>query len=379
VYAGKRAPETTPSPHFAISRLGTIMRPRPRDPREAGGILNPGCARGRDGQLYLFPRLVDGGNHSCIGIARVRFAAGGDPQGADRLGVALRPEAPYERMSASTYGCEDARVTYVPALDRYVMTYAAITPIGPRVALAVSDDLFAWRRLGLASFHPEHDLDLGVYNNKDPLLFPAPVRDPLGRLALALIHRPMYELTMRNMDVTVSLPTPCGVDDRRQSVWISYIDLDAARSDECALTRLAHHQRLAGPEFGWERIKIGGGAPPLLTHLGWLLVYHGVSGGPHLVTARDPGGRAVRYSAGAMVLDALDPRRIIYRSPEPILEPSTPEERTGAVANVVFPTGLDPRAAPAPGSRVDVYYGMADTAIGTGSLTLPETLPAQAA
>jgi predicted GH43/DUF377 family glycosyl hydrolase len=27
----------------------------------------------------------------------------------------------------------------------------------------------------------------------------------------------------------------------------------------------------------WERLKIGGGTPPILTRHGWLIVYHGVS------------------------------------------------------------------------------------------------------
>jgi predicted GH43/DUF377 family glycosyl hydrolase len=76
-----------------------------------------------------------------------------------------------------------------------------------------------------------------------------------------------------------------------------------------------------------------------------------------------------------MVLDRFDPRKVLYRSPQPILEPETPEEREGIVANVVFPTGIDPRSTPAAGARVDVYYGMADAVIGAGWLTLPDRLP----
>ena len=91
--------------------------------------------------------------------------------------------------------------------------------------------------------------------------------------------------------------------------------------------------------------------------------------------AADPAHRYLRYCAGAMVLDRYDPRKVLYRSPVPILEPVVREECEGVVSHVVFPTGLDPRPPPAPGSRVDVYYGMADTAIGVGWLSLPETLP----
>lgn len=375
MYLHKRSAQRAEVP-FAITRLGTVMRPRQGDGREAWGVLNPGCARGRDGHLYLFPRMVAEGNHSCVGIARVHFNSRGDPAGVERLGIVLQPETCYECMSESMYGCEDPRVTYVSALDRYVMTYVAVTPIGPRLALAVSDDLLAWQRLGLANFRAEHAVNMSVYNNKDALLFPEPVVDPDGRPALALIHRPMYELTMGNMDLTVRLPLPYRIEERRQSMWISYIELDAARQDARALTRLTHHHPLAAPLFDWERLKIGGGAPPLLTHLGWLLVYHGVRSDLGVVHDGEPSGRRTRYAAGVMVLDRDDPRRVLYRSPEPVLEPTTKEERVGIAADVVFPTGLDVRLPPAPGSRVHVYYGMADTAIGAGYLTLPQTLPA---
>jgi predicted GH43/DUF377 family glycosyl hydrolase len=46
-----------------------------------------------------------------------------------------------------------------------------------------------------------------------------------------------------------------------------------------------------------------------------------------------------------------------------VLSPETAGETDGVVANVVFPTGIDPR--PDIGGRdYDVYYGMADARIG---------------
>ena len=63
-------------------------------------------------------------------------------------------------------------------------------------------------------------------------------------------------------------------------------------------------------------------------------------------------------------------RKILYRSPEPTLAPATAEERAGLVPNVVFPTGIDPRA----NGRVDIYYGMADSAIGVARLAIPAQL-----
>ena len=36
------------------------------------------------------------------------------------------------------------------------------------------------------------------------------------------------------------------------------------------------HHRLATPVSPWEKLKIGGGTPPILTRHGWLILYHGV-------------------------------------------------------------------------------------------------------
>src|ERR1700691_1990627 len=107
---------------FQLRRLGMVMEPEPGNPNEVEGVLNPAAARGPDGKLYLFPRLVAKGNYSRIGIARVKFNDAGDPVGVERLGVALEPEADYERRDGSG-GYEDARVTFVDPLQHYVMTY----------------------------------------------------------------------------------------------------------------------------------------------------------------------------------------------------------------------------------------------------------------
>lgn len=94
---------------FQLRRLGMVMEPEPGNPHEADGVLNPAAARGPDGKLYLFPRLVAKGNYSRIGMARVRFNADGDPVGVERLGIALEPEADYERRPDGGGGREDGR------------------------------------------------------------------------------------------------------------------------------------------------------------------------------------------------------------------------------------------------------------------------------
>jgi hypothetical protein len=49
---------------FQLQRLGLMMEPESGNPLQAEGVPNPAVARGPDGQLYLFPRLVARGNYS---------------------------------------------------------------------------------------------------------------------------------------------------------------------------------------------------------------------------------------------------------------------------------------------------------------------------
>jgi predicted GH43/DUF377 family glycosyl hydrolase len=355
-----------PAP-FALERLGVIMSADPANPEEAWGVLNPAAARGRDGALYLYPRVVAAGNVSRIGLARVAFA-GDEPVGVERLGYALEPTERYEQ-NERTRGCEDPRVTFIAALDCYVMAYTAYGPLGPRAALAVSEDGLRWERLGVAkyAYAPQYQTDFDLYVNKDALLFPEPVRDPHGRLALALIHRPDYN-TAWWLEAGYNSP-PATISERRPSMWLSYAPLEAVQRDRRQLQFWYDHHWLAGPEQPWEALKIGGGAPPLRTPLGWLTLFHGVAGA---LTAGVDHQPHVEYSAGALLLDLADPRRIVYRSATPILTPEQPDERHGIVDNVVFPTALDDRG----NGRIDVYYGMADAKIGVARLQLPPRLPA---
>src|SRR5580658_4622064 len=155
---------------FQMRRLGLVMEPEPGDSFEEEGVLNQAGVRGPDGHFYLFPRLVAKGNYSRIGIARVKFNEAGDPMGVERLGIALEPETDYERRPDGGGGCEDPRITYVEPLQRYIMSYTAFSPAGPRIAFAQSENLFKWERLGLATYAHWHGIELGNVDDKDASL-----------------------------------------------------------------------------------------------------------------------------------------------------------------------------------------------------------------
>ena len=308
---------------FQLQRLGLIMEPEPGNPHEVEGTLNPAAVRGPDGQLYLFPRLVAKGNYSRIGIARVKFNEAGDPCGVERLGMALEPETDYERLPDGGGGCEDPRVTFVEPLQHYVMTYTALSLSGPRIALAMSEDLLHWQRIGLATFEPYNCIDFVNVDNKDASIFPAAIPNHAGKMQLGLLHRPLFPGT--RPEETACQGAYRLVDLDHESIWISYCPMPSKGLEPHRPGLFNSHHRLATPVSPWEMLKIGGGTPPILTRHGWLILYHGVSE----VSEPDKTGRELCYSAGVMVLSKEHPRVIRYRSPEPVLTPESAEELRG--------------------------------------------------
>jgi predicted GH43/DUF377 family glycosyl hydrolase len=349
---------------FDVTRLGVIMRPEAGQPHEAWGVLNPGGVRSADGAMHLFPRLIAEGNYSRIGNARVCFDDD-TPTAVVRLGIALEPHEPYE-VSAGGGGVEDPRVVFISRLGLYVMTYTAFVPYEPRVAVAVSTDLIAWRRLGLLRFAVKTDRrDLNRCGNKDAAFFPEVVSDPKGVPSFAILHRPTTRLHFRRHHDGTAITKPPSGDETQENIWISYVAVDDVLADLTTLTAVRRHERVMAPEAPWETKKVGTGAPPVRLAYGWALPYHAVSA---------PDGHP-RYCMGMAVLDLERPSRVLYRTPLPILEPQTKYERNGLVGDVVFPSATDLRADGA----LDVYYGAADHVIAAARVTVPPTLPTAAA
>lgn len=343
---------------YALSRAGVIMTPEPGNPLETEGVLNPATGHTPDGTLYLLPRLVADGNVSRVGLARVELEDG-VPVGVTREAVVLEPEREWE-SGANNAGVEDPRVTFIPSLGLHVMTYVAFGPLGPRTAVAVSEDLREWQRLGPVTFEYDDALgvDLGLYHNKDTVFFPEPVTAPDGRLSLAVLHRPVWELG--EVRPGEGNRPPATVPDPRPSIWIAFLPLDAVLADRRELTRWRGNRFLAGPEHPFEELKIGAGPAPIRVPEGWLLLHHGVTG---VIVNSLAQQQNVNYGAGAMILDGDEPWKVLDRTDAPLLAAETEDERSGIVPNVVFPTAIEE----IDGQRF-VFYGMADSKIGVARL-----------
>lgn len=81
---------------------------------------------------------------------------------------------------------------------------------------------------------------------------------------------------------------------------------------------------IASPAHAWEFIKVGNCGSPIELNEGWLVLTHGV-------------GAMRRYCIGAILLDKRDPRKVLGRLAEPLIEPSA--EDPGYVPNVVYTCG----------------------------------------
>ncbi len=333
---------------YQLERKGIVLKPDYSKRVEAGGVLNPAVAS-HNGKAYLLYRSVDSTPHNYSRIMLAELVQQGDTVISERLDLcALEPQESYEKWRDPVQGggVEDPRVT--PMEDgTYLMAYACYGygPGGdqiPRIAFARSSDLLKWDRLGLINYSPLEigvgssriKLDIQTVSNKDAALFPEKIG---GRYVM--MHRP-------------TLPKNIGLEPGEVSaIWLSYSE---------DLINWTEHTLIMKSKESWENFKIGGGTPPLKTPGGWLCFYHGVEGKSDLDPDR-------RYSAGAMLLDLNDPRKVIYRSPSPVLSPGTDQEKEGVVNNVVFPTGT----LTAPDGRIQVFYGMADTAIGMAATSRP--------
>ena len=118
---------------------------------------------------------------------------------------------------------------------------------------------------------------------------------------------------------------------------------------------------IAGRSCHWDDLKVGAGAPPILTDEGWLVIYHGV--------ANSCCGSI--YSLHAAILDKEKPWQVLARTKHPIFFPQAPYEKWGRVTNTVFTCN-----ALQEGNNIRIYYGAADAVIGMAEMPLNDILAA---
>jgi predicted GH43/DUF377 family glycosyl hydrolase len=271
-------------------------------PYPINSVFNAGATLLEDGSTLLLCRVEDrrGLSHLCA----ARSLNGVDGWIIDAEPTLLPdPDHPEE-----IWGIEDPRITYVPELAQYVVTYTSFARGGPGVSLAMTKDFRTFQRIGVV-MSPE---------DKDAALLPRRI----GGL-WALIHRPM---------------TPLGVH-----MWISYSP---------DLRYWGDHKLMLQARRGawWDANKIGLSPPPIETARGWLVIYHGV---------RHTASGAL-YRLGLALFDINEPDKCLLRGESWIFGPEAEYERRGDVRDAVFPCGY---TLSADGDAINLYYGAADSCI----------------
>ncbi len=209
----------------------------------------------------------------------------------------------FPTLESEAFGVEDARISHIG--DEYWITYTGVSRDGFCTMLALTRDFVHVEKKGII-FSPM---------NKDVAIFE---RQCGG--SWYCFHRP-------NND-----------GFGRPSIWI-------ARSHD--LIHWGEHSCIIRPQNNrHESLKIGGGAPPVLTDEGWLAIYHGK-------------GDNQRYSLNTLLLDPEHPEQVIGRGKAPLLEPEEPYETDGFFGNVVFTNGMIIREVNG-GKEAWIYYGASD-------------------
>ncbi len=288
---------------FKLKRInGPLLERRPENAWESRAVLNPAAIR--DGEnVHLLYRAVEGENFSTIAYARMD--ASGKVLQRDDQPVILR------ELEIEQHGCEDPRVVLLDGT--YYVFYTGYDGQKYRICLAATRDFRRYQKFGIIG--PDQP-------DKDAFIFPEKID---GKVAF--MHRIAPNIQLAWFDDMEHLRHP------EPDYWPRHLkDIQA--------------HTVMGREFAWERRKIGGGPPPLRTEAGWLLIYHGVD-------------EKFTYRAGAALLDAKNPLKVIARLPYPILEPEREYEQIGDVNFVVFPEG-----AVLFGDELQIYYGGADKVVG---------------
>jgi predicted GH43/DUF377 family glycosyl hydrolase len=271
------------------------------------GAFNPGASIDhRSGRIVLLVRLFEDESRR----SSLALAVSSDGAHIDEIGPAIGRRAPYEE-----WGVEDARITWLAAEGRYAITYTGYSPAGPRVCLITTDDLLAPER------YRRHGPRIAG-DNKNCVVLPEKVDG-----SYVILHRPMPQI---------------------ECVRVATLEEEWP----------ARGVPLVGPVSGsWRGSRVGAGAPPLRTSIGWLFPFHGA-------TAIEAGNV---YSMGWCVLDIATPEKVLYVSPAPALAPAAWYEiERGAIPQVDpanFPTGVRvvfPQGFVESGDDFLVYYGAAD-------------------
>lgn len=297
---------TTPQIHFTRIDGVPLIKPDSSLPWEIGGVFAPAVIH-ENGVWKMLYRAY--GNDR---ISRLGYAESTDGINWKKD---LRPRVVPDNSRIERSGIEDPRIVKIG--DKYIITYTAyvsrIRRDKTRIKILVTTDFIEFKHI-TPSFN-----NYWRKNDKDGVLFPEKINK-----VYFMLHRlePNIQLSSSNN-----------------------------------LRKWSRDTTILGPtKNSWESRKVGAGAPPIRTSIGWLVFYHGVS-------------NDCKYSMGAAILDINSPNKLLYRLPFPVLSPDVIYEKNGVVSNVVFGTSAIELI-----TDYYLYYGAGDKVIAAALINKSELL-----
>lgn len=334
-----------------VKKEGVVLE-KTRLEFEDQAVLNPAIVQ--DGYtLHMFYRAVKKGNFSSIGYCKLE----GPLKVVERAKKpVLYPEHKYE-----LHGMEDPRIVFLEG--QYYMTYTAYDGKNALAAYAISKDLKKFKKKGILSPKISYDEAEDIFRHEKEkhgslkdryFFFESYYKDVVGQDVMlwekdvfffpkkinnkfALVHRILPDMHIAYFK---------RVSDLNIGYWKKY------------LVHLDKHVLLDARHW-FESRNIGGGAPPIETEHGWLLIYHAV----------EDRNKGKVYRAGAALLSKKDPQKAVGHLDQPLFSPEKDYETSGDVGNVVFPTGTAIF-----GDKLYIYYGAADKRIAAVSVSMKALL-----
>lgn len=280
---------------FTRSELNPILRPQ-----ESGWwkVYNPGASIDTQGRIHLFPRVMkqEVDWHSQIAHA---ISDDGEHFTWDKEPVLTRTG------DSEMRGLEDPRITLIG--DTYFMAFAAYD--GKTVALhsATAKELNGpWERHG--PMVPDFDFFKSG-----------------GHMVKWENGQPVEKTTTKrgsNWSKSGTLFSE-RIDGRYTLLFGEYYIWLATSIDgkQFKVETVPFLEPRKGTSY-FDNTFIETGPPPILTEKGWLVLYHGID-------------EAFRYQLGFVLLDRRNPRKILFRSEEPIFGPKEDYEVGDALIDVI--------------------------------------------
>jgi len=314
---------------FTRSKLNPILKPNHAITWQAQKVYNPTVIYEKNIYKIFFRAM---GND---GISRLGC---GESSDGEKFIFSEQP-ALVPSLPSETFGVEDPRLTKIN--DRYFLTYTGYDCQSARLHLATSLDLKNWQKHGQMLQNWDFLAASGFIVRWDMAQ-----QSSIARHAWCKAGGIFNEL----------------IDGKYMMLFGDRHIWQAFSND--GLHWQAVKMPFIKPRPGFfDSIHVEMGPAPIKTKKGWLIIYHGID-------------EKIIYRLGIILLDIKNPKKILYRSGQPIFEPSADYETSGIIdldktnkPKVVFCNG-----ATVVDGQLRIFYGAGDTYICTAIAPLHDIL-----